>query len=443
MRYTDEALELCVSLTERYITDRSFPDKAIDALDEVGARMHLANVSVPAHIEQLENNIAEFDGLKKEAVLRQDFELAAKYRDQVATLASQLELEKKQWLAENRDNRIEVTGDDVTATVSNMAGVPLTRIAESENERLLKMGDALKGQVIGQDDAVQKVVRAIRRSRVGLKDPNRPIGSFIFLGPTGVGKTLLAKRLAEYMFGSVDALVRIDMSEFMEKFSVSRLVGAPPGYVGYEQGGQLTEKIRRKPYSIVLFDEIEKANSEVYNILLQLLDEGFITDGLGRKIDFKNTVIIMTSNAGTRQLKDFGRGVGFAIDDKTENQEYAHAVTRKALERTFAPEFLNRIDEIINFNSLTRNDINKIINLELDKFKNRCKGLGFELEVSDAAVDFLAEKGYDKQYGARPLQRSIQTHLENLIVEEMLSAGKMGREKVVVDVDGDALKIRN
>ena len=443
VRYTDEALELCVSLTERYITDRSFPDKAIDALDEVGARMHLANVSVPAHIEQLENNIAEFDGLKKEAVLRQDFELAAKYRDQVATLASQLELEKKQWLAENRDNRIEVTGDDVTATVSNMAGVPLTRIAESENERLLKMGDALKGQVIGQDDAVQKVVRAIRRSRVGLKDPNRPIGSFIFLGPTGVGKTLLAKRLAEYMFGSVDALVRIDMSEFMEKFSVSRLVGAPPGYVGYEQGGQLTEKIRRKPYSIVLFDEIEKANSEVYNILLQLLDEGFITDGLGRKIDFKNTVIIMTSNAGTRQLKDFGRGVGFAIDDKTENQEYAHAVTRKALERTFAPEFLNRIDEIINFNSLTRNDINKIINLELDKFKNRCKGLGFELEVSDAAVDFLAEKGYDKQYGARPLQRSIQTHLEDLIVEEMLSAGKMGRKKVVVDVDGDALKIRN
>ena len=443
VRYTDEALELCVSLTERYITDRSFPDKAIDALDEVGARMHLANVSVPAHIEQLENNIAEFDGLKKEAVLRQDFELATKYRDQVATLASQLELEKKQWLAENRDNRIEVTGDDVTATVSNMAGVPLTRIAESENERLLKMGDALKGQVIGQDDAVQKVVRAIRRSRVGLKDPNRPIGSFIFLGPTGVGKTLLAKRLAEYMFGSVDALVRIDMSEFMEKFSVSRLVGAPPGYVGYEQGGQLTEKIRRKPYSIVLFDEIEKANSEVYNILLQLLDEGFITDGLGRKIDFKNTVIIMTSNAGTRQLKDFGRGVGFAIDDKTENQEYAHAVTRKALERTFAPEFLNRIDEIINFNSLTRNDINKIINLELDKFKNRCKGLGFELEVSDAAVDFLAEKGYDKQYGARPLQRSIQTHLEDLIVEEMLSAGKMGREKVVVDVDGDALKIRN
>ena len=441
VRYTDEALELCVSLTERYITDRSFPDKAIDALDEVGARMHLANVSVPAHIEQLENNIAEFDGLKKEAVLRQDFELAAKYRDQVATLASQLELEKKQWLAENRDNRIEVTGDDVTATVSNMAGVPLTRIAESENERLLKMGDALKGQVIGQDDAVQKVVRAIRRSRVGLKDPNRPIGSFIFLGPTGVGKTLLAKRLAEYMFGSVDALVRIDMSEFMEKFSVSRLVGAPPGYVGYEQGGQLTEKIRRKPYSIVLFDEIEKANSEVYNILLQLLDEGFITDGLGRKIDFKNTVIIMTSNAGTRQLKDFGRGVGFAIDDKTENQEYAHAVTRKALERTFAPEFLNRIDEIINFNSLTRNDINKIINLELDKFKNRCKGLGFELEVSDAAVDFLAEKGYDKQYGARPLQRSIQTHLEDLIVEEMLSAGKMKSEKVVVDVDTDGNKL--
>ena len=441
VRYTDEALKLCVSLTERYITDRSFPDKAIDALDEVGARMHLANVSVPAHIEQLENNIAEFDGLKKEAVLRQDFELAAKYRDQVATLASQLELEKKQWLAENREHRIEVTGDDVTATVSNMAGVPLTRIAESENERLLKMGDALKGQVIGQDDAVQKVVRAIRRSRVGLKDPNRPIGSFIFLGPTGVGKTLLAKRLAEYMFGSVDALVRIDMSEFMEKFSVSRLVGAPPGYVGYEQGGQLTEKIRRKPYSIVLFDEIEKANSEVYNILLQLLDEGFITDGLGRKIDFKNTVIIMTSNAGTRQLKDFGRGVGFAIDDKTENQEYAHAVTRKALERTFAPEFLNRIDEIINFNSLTRNDINKIINLELDKFKNRCKGLGFVLEVSDAAVDFLAEKGYDKQYGARPLQRSIQTHLEDLIVEEMLSAGKMKSEKVVVDVDTDGNKL--
>lgn len=433
--YTDEALEACVTLTERYISDRSFPDKAIDALDEAGSRMHLDNLKVPVEIETLESEIAQYDALKRESVLRQDFELAAKYRDHVAKLGTDLELMKKEWLAKADENKIPVTADDIYATISDMSGVPLQRIAENENSVLLRMAGELRGQIIGQDDAVDKVVRAIRRSRVGLKDPNRPIGSFIFLGPTGVGKTLLAKKLAEFMFGSTDALVRVDMSEFMEKFSVSRLVGAPPGYVGYEQGGQLTEKIRRKPYSIVLFDEIEKADSEVYNILLQLLDEGFITDGLGRKVDFKNTVIIMTSNAGTRQLKDFGRGVGFDTGDSSDSRSYARSITQKALQKTFSPEFLNRIDEIIHFNQLEKEDINRIIALELDKLSLRCRNLGFELEVSAAAIDFIADKGFDKQYGARPLKRSIQTYLEDLIVESMLEKRFEGAKKIKVDVD--------
>lgn len=439
--YTDDAIEACVSLTERYISDRSFPDKAIDALDEAGSRMHLDNMKVPVEIEATENEITRYDALKREAVLRQDFELAAKYRDHVATLGANLELMKKEWLATSDANKIPVTADDISATISDMSGVPLQRIAENENSRLLRMAGELRGKIIGQDDAVDKVVRAIRRSRVGLKDPNRPIGSFMFLGPTGVGKTLLAKKLAEFMFGSADALVRIDMSEFMEKFSVSRLVGAPPGYVGYEQGGQLTEKIRRKPYSIVLFDEIEKADAEVYNILLQLLDEGFITDGLGRKVDFKNTVIIMTSNAGTRQLKDFGRGVGFDTGNSTNDQTYAQSVTQKALQKIFSPEFLNRIDEIIHFKQLDKADISRIIMLELEQLQVRCRNLGFELEVTQPAIDFIADKGFDRQYGARPLKRAIQTYLEDLLVESLLEKQFDNVAKIKVEVTSEADKL--
>lgn len=429
--YTDEALEACVRLTARYVSDRYFPDKAIDALDEAGSRMHLDNMKVPSEIEALENKISEFDALKRESVLRQDFELAAKYRDHVATLGAELERMKNEWLASDNNVKIPVTVDDINATISNITGVPVQRMAENENQRLMRMGDDLRGQVIGQDDTVDKIVRAIRRNRVGLKDPNRPIGSFMFIGPTGVGKTLLAKKLAESMFGSADALIRIDMSEFMEKFSVSRLVGAPPGYVGYEQGGQLTEKIRRKPYSIVLFDEIEKANTEVYNILLQLLDEGFMTDGLGRKIDFKNTVIIMTSNAGTRQLKEFGRGIGFEAGGS--DQKHAQAITEKALSRTFAPEFLNRIDEIIYFNQLEKKDICSIVHLELDKLAARCRSLGFELDVTPAAIDFIADKGFDRQYGARPLKRAIQTYVEDLLVENLLENSDKRPAKITVD----------
>jgi ATP-dependent Clp protease ATP-binding subunit ClpC len=340
------------------------------------------------------------------------------------------------------EERAEVGIDEMTQTISLMSGVPLQRLAESENERLVRMGDALKGQVIGQDDAVQKIVRAVRRSRVGLKDPNKPIGSFMFLGPTGVGKTLLAKKLAEFMFGSADALIRIDMSEFMEKFSISRLVGAPPGYVGYEQGGQLTEKVRRKPYSIVLFDEIEKANSEVFNLLLQLLDEGFLTDGLGRKVDFKNTIIILTSNAGTRQLKEFGHGVGFNMSDtKSDNDSYAESVLHKALNKTFAPEFLNRIDEIIMFKSLDKESIGEIVMLEFKKLEERVNKLGLNIILSDKAKDFLIEKGYDKQYGARPLQRAMQTYLEDMLVEEMLRKNIAAGSTVQIEVSEDGKKL--
>ncbi len=441
VRYTDEALEACISLTQRYITDRFFPDKAIDALDEAGARTHVNNLKVPGDVEKLENRMAHFEALKRDAATRQDFELAAQYRDEVNKCQREMEQLKKEWLDVRPEDRAEVGVDEMTQTISLMAGVPLQRLAESENERLMRMGDALRGQVIGQDDAVSKVVRAVRRSRVGLKDPNRPIGSFMFLGPTGVGKTLLAKKLAEYMFGSADALIRIDMSEFMEKFSVSRLVGAPPGYVGYEQGGQLTEKVRRKPYSIVLFDEIEKANSEVFNLLLQLLDEGFLTDGLGRKVDFKNTVIILTSNAGTRQLKDFGRGVGFDMSDDKHDDAYAESVLRKALNKTFAPEFLNRIDEIITFHSLDRESIGQIVMLEFHKLEERVNSLGWKISLSEGAKEFLVDKGYDRQYGARPLQRAMQTYLEDMLVEEMLQKRVKLGDEIVVKVAEDGKKL--
>lgn len=434
VKYSDEALEYCVSLSQRYITDRNFPDKAIDVLDEVGSRTHIRHYNTPQEILDLEKRISTTEDIKKDAIVRQDFELATKMRDLATNLNQQLIEEKEKWLAIESEHKIEITVDNIRETISQITGVPVQRLAENENERLLRMSDDIKRYIIGQDEAIDKITRAIRRSRVGLKEPNRPIGSFIFVGPTGVGKTLLAKKLAENMFGSADSLIRIDMSEFMEKFSVSRLVGAPPGYVGYEQGGQLTEKVRRKPYSIILFDEIEKANSDVFNVLLQVLDEGFITDSLGRKIDFKNTVIIMTSNAGTRQLKDFGKGIGFNTEEN-DNKQYAHTITQKALEKIFAPEFLNRIDEIIQFNPLKKADINKIILLELNKLSNRCKEIGYTISLTEKAIDYLADKGYNQQYGARPLQRTIQNEVEDLIVEQILD--KRSFENNVIEIDFD------
>ena len=423
-----------MSLSQRYITDRNFPDKAIDVLDEVGSRTHIRHYNTPQEILDLEKRISSTEDIKKDAIVRQDFELATKMRDLATNLNQQLIEEKEKWLAIESEHKIEITVDNIRETISQITGVPVQRLAENENERLLRMSDDIKRYIIGQDEAIDKITRAIRRSRVGLKEPNRPIGSFIFVGPTGVGKTLLAKKLAENMFGSADSLIRIDMSEFMEKFSVSRLVGAPPGYVGYEQGGQLTEKVRRKPYSIILFDEIEKANSDVFNVLLQVLDEGFITDSLGRKIDFKNTVIIMTSNAGTRQLKDFGKGIGFNTEEN-DNKQYAHTITQKALEKIFAPEFLNRIDEIIQFNPLKKADINKIILLELNKLSNRCKEIGYTISLTEKAIDYLADKGYNQQYGARPLQRTIQNEVEDLIVEQLLD--KRSFENNVIEIDFD------
>lgn len=434
VKYSDEALEYCVSLSQRYITDRNFPDKAIDVLDEVGSRTHIRHYNTPQEILDLEKRISTTEDIKKDAIVRQDFELATKMRDLATNLNQQLIEEKEKWLAIESEHKIEITVDNIRETISQITGVPVQRLAENENERLLRMSDDIKRYIIGQDEAIDKITRAIRRSRVGLKEPNRPIGSFIFVGPTGVGKTLLAKKIAENMFGSADSLIRIDMSEFMEKFSVSRLVGAPPGYVGYEQGGQLTEKVRRKPYSIILFDEIEKANSDVFNVLLQVLDEGFITDSLGRKIDFKNTVIIMTSNAGTRQLKDFGKGIGFNTEEN-DNKQYAHTITQKALEKIFAPEFLNRIDEIIQFNPLKKADINKIILLELNKLSNRCKEIGYTISLTEKAIDYLADKGYNQQYGARPLQRTIQNEVEDLIVEQLLD--KRSFENNVIEIDFD------
>ena len=417
--YSPEALAACVDLTARYISDRAFPDKAIDALDEVGSRMHIRNLHVPAHIEALEQQIEDKNREKNALVASQKYEMAAECRDVIRQMSEQLEQAKQAWMQSSANERITVSADDVATTVAMMSGVPVQRIAQAESERLLQMKDTLQRQVIGQDAAIAKIVRSIQRSRVGLKDPNRPIGSFIFLGPTGVGKTYLAKRLAEIMFGSADAIIRVDMSEFMEKFSVSRLVGAPPGYVGYEEGGQLTEKVRRKPYSIVLLDEIEKAHADVYNMLLQVLDEGHLTDSLGRKIDFKNTIIIMTSNVGTRQLKEFGHGVGF-VQPNASSEQYAQGVIQKALSKTFSPEFLNRIDDVIIFEQLNRDAICKIIDLELDNVYKRVGNIGLTLHLTDEAKNFLADKGYDVQYGARPLKRAIQNYLEDPLAEYLL-----------------------
>lgn len=426
--YTDEALQLCVKLTERYVTDRYFPDKAIDAMDEVGSRVHLQNAKVPDEIANMEKEIEEVKQKKLMAVHNQNFELAAGFRDKQTELEQQLTNMQNNWEQNDADTRKQVTEKEVSDVVSMMTGIPVQRMAEAEGERLRTMGDELRKSVIAQDDAITKLVKAIQRNRVGLKDPNHPIGAFMFLGPTGVGKTYLAKKLAEIMFGSSDALIRIDMSEYTESFNTSRLIGAPPGYVGYEEGGQLTERVRRHPYSIVLLDEIEKAHGNVFNLLLQVLDEGRLTDGLGRLIDFRNTVIIMTSNAGTRQLKEFSHGVGFnagglssTTNMSQKDKEYARSIIQKSLSKQFAPEFLNRLDEIITFDQLDLEAIKKIIDIELRGLYKRIGDMGYQINLTDKAKEFVATKGYDVQFGARPLKRAIQTYIEDGLCERILS----------------------
>lgn len=427
VNYTDEALKACVKLTERYISDRYFPDKAIDALDEVGSRVHLQHAEMPEELVEKQKELEQTIQKKQQAVKNQDFELAAAYRDRQTNLERQIEELNRQWTSDDNTTRQTITEDEVAEVVSLMAGVPVQRIAEAENVRLRNMGDVLKAQVIAQDNAIEKMVKAIQRNRVGIKDPNHPIGVFMFLGPTGVGKTYLAKKLAEYMFGSDDALIRVDMSEYSESFNTSRLVGAPPGYVGYEEGGQLTEKVRRHPYSIILLDEIEKAHGNIFNMLLQVLDEGRLTDGNGRLVDFRNTVIIMTSNAGTRQLKEFGHGVGFNAGGNTgislndKDKEYARSIIQKSLSKQFAPEFLNRLDEIITFDQLDLKAIKKIIDIELKGLYKRIESLGYQLTITDNAKEFVATKGYDVQFGARPLKRAIQNYIEDGVCEKLLS----------------------
>ncbi len=432
--YTPEAIDACVKLTMRYISDRHLPDKAIDALDESGSRVHISNIKVPEKIIALEKQIEEAKAEKLKAVKNQDFESAASFRDREKQFLEQLEREQQRWERELVKHREIVDDEKVAEVVAMMTGVPVQRIAQAEGTRLLKMGEELKDSVIGQDEAIGKIVKSIQRNRAGLKDPNKPIGTFVFLGPTGVGKTQLAKVLAKYLFDTTDNLIRIDMSEYMEKFSVSRLIGAPPGYVGYEEGGQLTEKVRRKPYSVVLLDEIEKAHPDVFHILLQVLDEGQLTDSLGRRVDFKNTIIIMTSNIGTRELKDFGQGVGFKTNtSESANNDYAKSIIQKALKKAFAPEFLNRIDDVIMFNSLTREHIHKIIDIELKGLFERIHNLGYIIELTDTAKDFVAEKGYDIQYGARPLKRAIQKYLEDEMAEVIIKSEIQVGDTICVD----------
>jgi len=436
VRYSDEAINACVSLTTRYITDRCLPDKAIDALDEVGSRVHLLNIKVPEDLIQQEKEIEQYEQLKQEAIRDQQYNAAAGYRDKIKEAETRLAEMKKEWEEKEDLERPEVTEEDVAEVIAMMTGVPVKRIAKNEGERLMKMSDELQGKVIGQDDAIVKIAKAIRRNRAGLKDPNKPIGTFIFLGPTGVGKTYLAKVLAEYLFDSQDSIVRIDMSEYMEKHTVSRLIGAPPGYVGYEEGGQLTEKIRRKPYSIVLLDEIEKAHHDIYNVLLQVFDDGQLTDGIGRKVDFRNTIIIMTSNIGSRELKDFGTGVGFSTSaTDAAKDKVAQGILENALKRNFAPEFLNRIDDIIYFNSLEKQDIIKIIDIELAKVLDRVRVMGLEAEVSEKAKEILADQGWDANFGARPLKRAIQKNVEDVLAEEILVQSFPEGTKVLLDYD--------
>ncbi|MDA3906786.1 MAG: ATP-dependent Clp protease ATP-binding subunit [Bacteroidales bacterium] len=445
VKYTDEALKACVLLTNRYMSDRFLPDKAIDALDEAGARVHITHMNVPQNIIEIESNIELVKAQKKEAIGKQKFELAAELRDSERKLNVELNKSKHEWEENTKINREKVSEEEVAQVIAMMTGVPVQRIAQNESDKLMSMEDDLATSVIGQDAAIKKVVKAIRRNRAGLKDPNKPIGTFIFLGPTGVGKTYLAKMLAKNMFDSADTLIRIDMSEYMEKFAVSRLVGAPPGYVGYEEGGQLTEKVRRKPYSIILLDEIEKAHPDIYHLLLQVLDDGQLTDSFGRKVDFKNTIIIMTSNIGSRQLKDFGSGVGFNTSSKVKSKSASTAgVIENALKRAFAPEFLNRIDDVIIFDSLERDDIHKIIEIELQGLYSRIEQIGYKIVVTEKAKDFLIEKGWDPHFGARPLKRAIQKYIEDELAEEIINTKLSEGDLIKVDLDKktDLLKVK-
>jgi ATP-dependent Clp protease ATP-binding subunit ClpC len=443
VNYDQEAIDACVKLSDRYITDRLLPDKAIDVMDEVGARVHLKNINVPQSIVDLEQKIEDVKNEKNKVVKSQKFEEAASLRDTEKRLQEELEKAKHEWEEESKHKRFPIGEEDIAEVVSMMTGIPVKRMVQAETEKLRRMSEDMKGMVVGQDEAIQKVVKAIQRNRVGLKDPKKPVGTFIFLGPTGVGKTELARALARHMFDSEDSLIRIDMSEYMEKFTVSRLIGAPPGYVGYEEGGQLTERVRRKPYSVILLDEIEKAHPDIYNILLQVLDDGQLTDGLGRKVDFKNTLIIMTSNIGVRQLKDFGTGVGFTTSSKMENEDEAtKAVIEKALKKTFSPEFLNRIDDVVIFNSLTKDHIFSIIDILMHGVMKRLTSLGFSLELTEAAKSFLADKGYDQQFGARPLHRAIQKYLEDPLAEEILNLNVKAGDVLVADVDVEKEKLK-
>ena len=438
VEYTDEAIEACVKLTNRYMTDRFLPDKAIDALDEAGSRVHITNIDVPKQILELEKKLEEVRETKNSVVKKQKYEEAARLRDDEKRLEKELAVAQEKWEEETKLHRETVTEDNVADVISMMTGVPVNRIAQTESNKLAQLPELIKGKVIGQDNAVAKVVKAIQRNRAGLKDPNKPIGSFIFLGQTGVGKTQLAKVLSKQLFDSEESLIRIDMSEYMEKFAISRLVGAPPGYVGYEEGGQLTEKVRRKPYSVVLLDEIEKAHPDVFNMLLQVLDDGYLTDSLGRKIDFRNTIIIMTSNIGARKLKDFGTGIGFGTSSqKAQEDANARSVIENALKKSFAPEFLNRIDDVIVFNALEQEDINKIIDIELEKLLKRIDGLGYNLQLTKDAKNFIAEKGFDKQYGARPLKRAIQKYIEDALAEEIITSKLKEGDNIVMDLDKD------
>lgn len=432
--YTPEAIEACVKLTSRYMSDRFLPDKAIDALDEAGSRVHITNIDVPDDILNLEKELEEAREKKSDAVKRQKYEEAAALRDDEKRIEKDLAVAQERWEEDSKNNKITVTEDHVADVVSMMTGIPVNKIAQAESKKLAKLPDAIKGKVIGQDEAVAKIAKSIQRNRAGLKDPNKPIGSFIFLGQTGVGKTQLAKVIAKEIFDSEDALIRIDMSEYMEKFAISRLVGAPPGYVGYEEGGQLTEKVRRKPYAVVLLDEVEKAHPDVFNMLLQVLDDGHLTDSLGRKIDFRNTIIIMTSNVGARQLKDFGTGVGFGTKSKQDQQDdLSKSVIENALKKAFAPEFLNRIDDVVVFNALEKEHIHKIINIEIEKLYQRVNALGYQLELTPEALDFIADKGFDKQYGARPLKRAIQKYVEDLLAEEIINGNIHENDVLVMD----------
>jgi ATP-dependent Clp protease ATP-binding subunit ClpC len=442
VNYDQEAIDACVKLSDRYVTDRLLPDKAIDVMDEVGARVHLKNINVPQNITELEKKIEDVKTEKNKVVKSQKFEEAASLRDTEKRLQEELEKAKSEWEEESKHKRFPIGEEDIAEVISMMTGIPVKRMVQAETEKLRRMSEDMKGMVIGQDEAIQKVVKAIQRNRVGLKDPKKPIGTFIFLGPTGVGKTELARSLARHMFDSDESLIRIDMSEYMEKFTVSRLIGAPPGYVGYEEGGQLTERVRRKPYSVILLDEIEKAHPDIYNILLQVLDDGQLTDGLGRKVDFKNTLIIMTSNIGVRQLKDFGTGVGFTTASKLENEEEANkAVIEKALKKTFSPEFLNRIDDVVIFNSLSRDNIFHIIDILMKGVMKRLTNLGFTMELTEKAKNFLADKGYDVQFGARPLHRAIQKYLEDPLAEEILNMQVKAGDVLIADADEENTKL--